>query len=96
VSSPAAVPASCSVWLVDLVGLGAVDRVDQAALVEQIALDKPYVLNQPADPRLARVGLPADKAPYLVALLEQILRQVRAVLPGDARDECPSSHRVAS
>jgi hypothetical protein len=60
---------------------------DEAALVEEVALsdlDVADVLTQPCD---MRVGLPSDKAPDLVSVSEQMLGEVRAVLPGDAGDE---------
>ena len=37
----------------------------------------------------------ADEAVHLVALLEQQLGQVRAVLPGDAGDQRPLGHALA-
>jgi hypothetical protein len=35
---------------------------------------------------------PADDAVHLISLLEEQLRQIRAVLPGDSGDECGFVH----
>ncbi|GLZ13969.1 hypothetical protein Acsp04_42040 [Actinomadura sp. NBRC 104425] len=47
-----------------------------------------------AQPRHVRVGLTADQAPDLMSLREQMLGEVRAVLPGDAGDECSPGQRI--
>jgi hypothetical protein len=62
-------------------------RRDEAALVEEVALSDLDVADVLAQPRDMRVGLPSDKAPDLVAVREQMLGEIRAVLPGDAGDE---------
>ena len=73
--------------VVDLVGLGGAQRVDQRALVEQVALVQRDAVAQVLD-ALELLGRgAADHAVDLVALLEQQLGQVGAVLPGDPGDQ---------
>ena len=73
--------------VVDLVRLDLLHRGDQAALVEQVAADQPDVAEQLADAAHPGVGLPADQPPDLITLGQQVLGQVRAVLPGDPGDQ---------
>ena len=85
--------------VVDLVGLGLLDDADEVGGVGQVA-----VVHEEAHAGLVRVvvemvdavgveqaGAALD-AVHHVALLEQELGQVGAVLPGDAGDECRLCH----
>ncbi len=85
--------------VVDLVGLGLLDDADEVGRVGQVA-----VVHEEAHARLVRVvvevvdavgveqaGAALD-AVHDVALVEQELGQVGAVLPGDAGDECRLCH----
>ena len=73
--------------VVDLVGLGLLDRLDQRGLVGQVRLDQRDI-GELVDHRLAAgVALPADQAEDLIALLVEQLGEVSTVLPGDPRDE---------
>ena len=81
--------------VVDLVGLGGAQRVDERALVEQVAL----VQRDPVADVLDAVELlgrgAADHAVDVVALLEQQLGEVGAVLAGDAGDQCAGHERAS-
>ena len=79
--------------VVDLVRLDLLHRGDQAALVEQVAADQPDVAEQLADAAHPGVGLPADQPPDLITLGQQVLGQIRAVLPGDPGDQCAPRQR---
>ena len=85
--------------VVDLVGLGLLHDADQVGGVGQVA-----VVHEEAHAGLVRVvvevvdavgveqaGAALD-AVHHVALLEQVLGQVGAVLPGDAGDQCRLCH----
>ena len=73
--------------VVDLVGLALAEHVDERALVEEVAGVEHEVVAEPLEP-LEGLGRGApDHAVHLVALLEQELREVGAVLPRDAGDE---------
>ena len=79
--------------VVDLVGLRLLHRVDQRRLVGHVAHE--HAGCDPAGARCARStgrGDPADEAEDLVALVEQQLGEVGAVLAGDAGDECALAH----
>src|SRR3569833_2336798 len=73
--------------VVDLVGPYLLHGGDQAALVEQVAMDEPHLADVLAQPGHVRVGLSPDQTPDVVPLREQMLGEVRAVLPGDPGDE---------
>ena len=67
-------------------------RRDQRGLVEQVALDELDAVQQVLDP-LDRVGAgPAGHPDDAVALLEQELGEIGAVLAGDAGDQRCLSH----
>ena len=80
--------------VVDLVGLELVEQPHEARRVRQVG-----VVQEELDPLLVRVAVEvvdalgverrraADEAVDLVALVEQLLGEERAVLPGDAGDE---------
>src|SRR5690606_32518739 len=63
-------------------------------LVEEVAADEPHITEKSAEPGDARVGLPTDQPPDLVALLEQMLGEVGAVLTGDAGDQRTPGQQV--
>ena len=73
--------------VVDLVGLAVPQDVDERALVDEV----PGVKGDPVRDRLEAlegpVGGAADQAVHLVALIQQELREVAAVLPRDPRDQ---------
>ena len=81
--------------VVDLIGLDALEQPIEAAAVREVA-----VVQFEACTRLVRVLVDvvdaigvegagaADDPVDLVALGQEQFREVRAVLPGDARDEC--------
>ncbi len=76
--------------VVDLVRLAVAEHVGERALVQQVAgveRDGVAAVLQPLE-GLGRGA--ADHAVHLVALLQQELGQVAAVLAGHARDECAS------
>ena len=80
--------------VVDLVGLAVAQHVDERALVEQVA---GVQRDRVADVLEALEGLgrgAPDHAVDLVALLEQELGEVGAVLAGDAGDQCARRHHV--
>src|ERR1035437_1289525 len=73
--------------VVDLRGLGRLNRRDQRSLVEHITLDQLYSVEQVLDAfHRTRTG-PASHPDYAIPLLEQELGQVRAILASDAGDE---------
>ena len=74
--------------VVDLVGPARAQRVDERALVEQVALVQRDAPAQVLDAVEALGRGAAHHAVDLVALLEQELGQVGAVLAGDAGDQC--------
>ena len=74
--------------VVDLVGPVLLQQVDQAHLVEQVALhDGDLVLDMAHAVEVDRAGAP-HHADDLVALRQQEIGQVRTVLAGDAGDQC--------
>jgi hypothetical protein len=75
--------------VVDLVRLRLLQRAHQARLVEQVALHDADPVLDVRDPVEVDVARAADEAVDLVALREQELREVAAVLAGDARDQGP-------
>ena len=80
--------------VVDLVRLGGAQRVDERALVEQVALVQRDPVAEVLD-ALELLGRgAAHHAVDLVALLEQQLGEVGAVLAGDAGDEGGLGHGV--
>ena len=73
--------------VVDLVRVGGAQRVDERAVVEQVALVERDPVAQVLD-ALELLGRgAADHAVDLVALLQQQLGQVGPVLAGDSRDQ---------
>jgi len=75
--------------VVDLVGLDALHAADERGLVQEIALDNPDVRKKLLDLLPLRVGLSADQAVDLVALRQQVLGEIGAILAGDAGDKRP-------
>ena len=73
--------------VVDLVGLHLLDGADERRLVEQVAELDLDVGQRRLDDEALGVVLAADEAVDLVALGEQVLGEVEAVLAGDAGDE---------
>ena len=71
--------------VVDLVGLRGAQRVDERAVVEQVALVQRDAVAQVLDALELLGRRAADHAVDLVALLEQELGEVGAVLARDAR-----------
>jgi hypothetical protein len=72
------------------VGLGLVQEGDQRELVKEIALAQMHPVLQVRDPLEVVGRSPAHHPIDGVALLEKKLREVGAVLAGDACDESPS------
>src|SRR6202022_5020758 len=64
-------------------------RVRQIAVMEKqtLAVDL-FVAPQMLNPRTEQIARPADDSMNRVALFQKQLSQIRAVLPGDAGDEC--------
>ena len=62
---------------------------DERELIEEIALAKLDAVLEVGDPLEVIAGCPAHHAIDGVAFLEKKLREVRAVLSGDAGDERP-------
>ena len=79
--------------VVDLIGPRCPQRVDQRALVEQVGLVQRDLVAQMLDPVEALGRRAAHHAVDLVALLEQELGQVGAVLAGDPSDQGASPFR---
>src|SRR5204862_4487914 len=76
--------------VVDLMGLDRVQERDDRELVEEVALPQLDPGFEVRDPLEMIRGGAAHHAIDLVALLEKELREVGAVLAGDARDERPT------
>src|SRR5207302_9992457 len=74
--------------VVHLRRLACLQRGDERGLVEQVAFHELDARTQVGDGGEPRVVLAANQSAYRVALLQQQLREIRAVLPGDAGDEC--------
>jgi hypothetical protein len=74
--------------VVDLVGLDDLQRPHQAVLVDEVPVVQDQLLPHVIDPPRVEGAAAAHEAVDLVALLEQKLGQVAAVLPGDAGDQC--------
>ncbi len=77
--------------VVDLVGFGALQDADQGHLVEEIRLDEIEVVGDVGDAAGHRIAGVADRAEDPVSLLEQQLREIGAVLSGDAGDDRAAS-----
>ena len=81
--------ALCS-QIVDFIGLDLAHQTDQAGGIGQIAVvqgDR-ILLDQMVDTSGVGDGSTADNAVDLVALLQQKLCQIRAILTGDASNQC--------
>jgi len=82
--------------VVDLVGLHGAQCCDEAREVGEVAVDDSHV-RELGEKRLdLRVVLALDEPVHLVALFVEELREVLAVLAGDARDERASHHCKAT
>ena len=78
--------------VVDLMRPVVPQDVDQRDLVEQVARHQLQpVLNVGDALEVERARAP-DHADHLVALFKEEFGQVRAILPGHARDQCPLRH----
>ena len=76
--------------IVDLVRLRLLERGAQRGAVAQIAvddMDPSPRMHEPVDPHHRIETGAADEAPYLVPEVEEMLGQIRAVLPRYAGDE---------
>ena len=73
--------------VVDLVRLGFRDRIDERVLVEEVAVQELDGVDEVRDPLEVADARAADEPEHLVALPEQVLGQVGAVLTVDAGDE---------
>ena len=73
--------------VVDLVRLGLLQRRREGRLVEQVGLHEPEVIAHVVDALVRLGGRAAHHSPHVVALCQEQLGQVRAVLPGDAGDQ---------
>ena len=78
--------------VVDLVRPHFVDDAQQRQLIEQVGRLQRDAIEQVLDAPEVRRARAADGADDLVALLEQQLGEVRAVLPGDSGDERALGH----
>ena len=74
--------------VVDLVGLRDLEGAHEARQVREVTGEELHAGNGVLDESPLRVVLPAHEAVDLVALREQELRKVEAVLAGDSGDEC--------
>jgi hypothetical protein len=82
--------------VVDLVGLRGAQRVDQRAVVEQVALVKGDAIPEVLDAlELLGRGAP-HHAVDLITLVEQQLREERPILAGDAGDQGALAHTTTS
>ena len=81
--------ALCS-QIVDLVGLDLAHQTDQAGGIGQVAVVQgdSILLDQVVDTSGVGDGSAADNAVDLIALLQQKLCQIRAVLTSDASNQC--------
>ena len=81
--------ALCS-QIVDLIGLDLAHQTDQAGGIGQVAVVQSdrVLLDQMVDTSCVGDGSAADDAMDLIALLQQKLCQIRAVLTGDASNQC--------
>ena len=78
--------------IVDLVGLDVAQDADEAGNVDEVAVDE-FDVVEDAEPAQALAddvgrGGAAHEANHAIALAEQEFRQIRAVLAGDAGNEC--------
>ena len=73
--------------VVDLVGLGVAHHGGQRVLVEEVRGHDLDAVEQVVDPLVGVVGGAAHHADDVVALGQEELGEVGAVLPGDARDQ---------
>ena len=85
--------------VVDLVRRAAPEHADQRVLVEEVARVKGDPIDRRVEPLEVPVGGPVDEAVDLVALLEQELGEIGAVLPADPGDQRRASrsrqlHRI--
>src|SRR5208282_6915661 len=74
--------------VVDFLGPSFTEDFDQGELVEQIGLVEVDSTRQVSDALEILGAGAADNAVHLVTLLQQPIRQVAAVLAGDAGNEC--------
>ena len=76
--------------IVDLVGLDLAHQTDQAGGIGQVAVVQgdSILLDQVVDTSGVGDGSAADNAVDLIALLQQKLCQIRAVLTSDASNQC--------
>ena len=70
-------------------GASDLEGADERSLIEQVPREKGDLLAQVSDAGIVGLGDAADEAEELVALLEEELRQVAAILSRDPRDQCP-------
>ena len=73
-------------------GLDVLDHAHQRQLVEQIGRPQRDAIEQVLDPPQIRGARAPDDAGDFVALLEEQLREIRPVLPGDSGDDRALSH----
>ena len=78
--------------VVEFVRPDLVDHPEQRQLIEQVGRLQDETIEQMLDPPVVRRAETPDHAEDLVPLLEQQLGEVRAVLTGDAGDDCPLGH----
>ena len=73
--------------VVDLVRLGVLQHHGEGVLVEQVGRHHLDPVEQMLDPLVAVMAGATHHADHLVALGEEELREVGAILPGDAGDQ---------
>ena len=81
--------------IVDLVDARALDHAPDIAELQELEIDELDVAAMPSSSQAAEIGGcdVAHRADNGMALLQQELRQIGAVLPVDAGDERPLGHR---
>ncbi len=78
--------------VVELVGVGLLDGLDEGQLVQEVGLKQRDPVAEVLDAPLVGCAQAPGDAEDLVALVEEEFGQVGAVLAGDAGDECALGH----
>src|SRR5262249_40425946 len=78
-----------------LVRPGVLDQLDQRELIEQVGLAQVEPAPDVLDPLEVLPAGPAHHAAHGIAFFQQEFRDVGAVLPGDAGDQCPTNCRAS-
>lgn len=89
-------PPRVSVWVVDLVRLDRLHRLDERGLIEKIALDELQPIREMGDPLVHDRARTTCHPDHLVAPIEQEFGETRPILSGNAGGSALSSPRVPS